>query len=145
MDTVSYETKCKQNTRKIKLGQVRAGNWLCRVTSARDDQAWRPWCDVKSLEETEAIIANSKHKHINCLENCTQWHRCHCPACIAFTWYFLWNLNQNIIIIIIIIIIILLKFKFNAFLTLHNPHIASLIEAGRVTYNKIHYKYITLW
>ena len=46
--------------------------------------------------------------------------------------------------IIIIIIIILLKFKFNTFLNLHNPHIASLIEAGCVTYNKIHYKYITL-
>ena len=29
-------------------------------------------------------------------------------------------------IIIIIIIIILLKFKFNRFLNLHNPHIASL-------------------
>ena len=41
-------------------------------------------------------------------------------------------------------IIILLKFKFNKFLNLHNPHIASLIEAGCVTYNKIHYKYITV-
>ena len=45
-------------------------------------------------------------------------------------------------IIIIMIIIILLKFKFNRFLNLHNPHIASLIEAGCITYNKIHYKYI---
>ena len=33
------------------------------------------------------------------------------------------------------IIIILLKFKFNTFLNLHNPQIASLIEAGCVTYN----------
>ena len=46
--------------------------------------------------------------------------------------------------IIIIIIIILLKFKFNRFLNLHNPHITSLIETGCVTYNKIHYKYITV-
>ena len=38
----------------------------------------------------------------------------------------------------------LLKFKFNRFLNLHNPHIASLIEEGCVTYNKIHYKFITL-
>ena len=45
--------------------------------------------------------------------------------------------------IIIIIIIILLKFIFNRFLNLHNPHIASLIEAGCITYNEIHYKYIT--
>ena len=52
--------------------------------------------------------------------------------------------SSSFIIIIIIIIIILLKFKFNRFLNLHNPHIASLIEAGCVTYNKIHYKYITL-
>ena len=43
-----------------------------------------------------------------------------------------------------IIVIILLKFKFNGVLNLHNPHIASLIEAGCVTYNKIHYKCITL-
>ena len=34
------------------------------------------------------------------------------------------------------IIIILLKFKSNRFLNLHNPHIALLIEAGCVTYNK---------
>ena len=46
--------------------------------------------------------------------------------------------------VIIIIIIILLKFKFNRFLNLHSPHIASLIEAGCVTYNKIHNKHITL-
>ena len=46
--------------------------------------------------------------------------------------------------IIIIIIIILLKFKFNRFLNLHSPHIASLIEAGCVTYNKIHNKHIAL-
>ena len=45
-----------------------------------------------------------------------------------------------IIVIIIIIIIILLKFKFNRFLNLHNPHIASLIEAGCVTYNKMLYQ-----
>ena len=44
----------------------------------------------------------------------------------------------------IIIIIILLKFKFNRFLNLHSPHIASLIEAGCVTYNKIHNKHIAL-
>ena len=48
------------------------------------------------------------------------------------------------IIIIIIIIIILLKFKFNRFLNSHNSHIASLIEAGCIIYNEIHYKYITL-
>ena len=36
MDSVSFETKCKQNTRKIKVGQVLAGNWLCRVISARE-------------------------------------------------------------------------------------------------------------
>ena len=46
--------------------------------------------------------------------------------------------------VIIIMIIILLKFKFNRFLNLHSPHIASLIEAGCVTYNKIHNKHITL-
>ena len=44
---------------------------------------------------------------------------------------------------IIIIIIILLKFKLNRFSNLHSPHIASLIEAGCVTYNKIHNKHIT--
>ena len=32
----------------------------------------------------------------------------------------------------------LLKFKFNKFLNLYNPHIALLIEAGCITYNKIH-------
>ena len=37
--TVNYETKCKQNTRKIKLRQVREGNWLCRMTSAGGDKA----------------------------------------------------------------------------------------------------------
>ena len=37
--TVNYETKCKQKTRKIELGQVREGNWLCRVTSAGGDKA----------------------------------------------------------------------------------------------------------
>ena len=66
--------------------------------------------------------------------------------------YTTWNYSKNTVKIvneainniIIIIIIILLKFKFNTFLNLHNQHIASLIEAGCVTYNKIHYKYITL-
>ena len=36
-------------------------------------------------------------------------------------------------------IIILFKFKFNKFLNLYNLHIATLIEAGCITYNKIHY------
>ena len=34
---------------------------------------------------------------------------------------------------------ILFKFKFNRFLNLYNPHVATLIEAGCITYNKIHY------
>ena len=52
------------------------------------------------------------------------------------------NCTFKNIIIIIIIIIILLKFKFNRVLNLHNPHIASLIEAGGVTYNKLHYGFV---
>ena len=40
---------------------------------------------------------------------------------------------------IVIIVIILFKFKFNNFLNLYNPHVATLIEAGCISYNKIHY------
>ena len=38
-----------------------------------------------------------------------------------------------------VIVIILFTFKFNKFLNLYNPHVATLIEAGCITYNKIHY------
>ena len=39
--------------------------------------------------------------------------------------------------VIIIIIILFKKFKLNKFLNLHNPHVAMLIKAGCITYNKI--------
>ena len=52
-----------------------------------------------------------------------------------------WTKSHNVIIIIII----LFKFTFNKFLNLYNQHVAMLIKAGCITYNKIHYKYITLY
>ena len=38
-----------------------------------------------------------------------------------------------------IVIIIIILFKFKKFLNLYNPHVAMLIEAGCITYRKIHY------
>ena len=40
MDTVCFETKYKQNTRKIKVGQVLAGNWS-KLTVSSDKREKR--------------------------------------------------------------------------------------------------------